>query len=83
MCRPFILALIICATVIANPARSDNVTTAIEPVANGEITLKRDAAKQLTQACCKICRKGKACGNSCISRSKTCEKPPGCACDAN
>ncbi len=35
------------------------------------------------QACCKVCRKGKACGNSCISASKTCRKPPGCACDAN
>ncbi len=33
-------------------------------------------------ACCKTCRKGKACGNSCISRTKTCHKPPGCACDA-
>ena len=32
-------------------------------------------------ACCKTCRKGKACGNSCISRSKTCRKSPGCACD--
>jgi hypothetical protein len=31
--------------------------------------------------CCKICKKGKACGNSCISRSYTCRKPPGCACD--
>ncbi|MEC8880235.1 MAG: hypothetical protein VYC49_08810 [Pseudomonadota bacterium] len=28
-----------------------------------------------------VCRKGKACGNSCISRSYTCTKPPGCACD--
>ena len=34
-------------------------------------------------ACCKICRKGKACGNSCISRSKKCTKPPGCACDGD
>lgn len=33
------------------------------------------------QGCCKICRKGKACGNSCISRSKTCHKGKGCACD--
>ena len=33
------------------------------------------------QTCCKICRKGKACGNSCISRSYTCRKPPGCACN--
>jgi hypothetical protein len=31
--------------------------------------------------CCKICRKGKACGNSCISRAYECHKGPGCACD--
>ena len=31
--------------------------------------------------CCKICSKGKVCGNSCISRSYTCHKAPGCACD--
>jgi len=33
-----------------------------------------------SQACCKVCRKGQACGNSCISRDKTCHQPPGCAC---
>ncbi|GEM_PF-578051 len=33
--------------------------------------------------CCKYCTKGKACGDSCISRSYTCHKAPGCACDAN
>lgn len=36
----------------------------------------------VTAACCKICRKGKACGDSCIARWKTCRKGPGCACDA-
>jgi hypothetical protein len=35
------------------------------------------------RSCCKICRKGKACGNSCISRSYTCHKGPGCACNAD
>ncbi len=82
MCRPSILALIIFATLIANSARSDNDTTAINPVAKVEITLKRDGAMRLAQARCKTCRKGKACGNACISRAKTCRKPPGCACDA-
>lgn len=33
------------------------------------------------QTCCKTCSKGKACGNSCIARNKTCHKGPGCACD--
>lgn len=32
-------------------------------------------------ACCKTCRRGKACGNSCISRNMVCRKGPGCACD--
>jgi hypothetical protein len=31
--------------------------------------------------CCKICRKGKACGDSCIAASKTCHKGSGCACN--
>jgi hypothetical protein len=32
------------------------------------------------QGCCKVCTSSKACGDSCISKSKTCTKPPGCAC---
>jgi hypothetical protein len=32
-------------------------------------------------ACCKICSAGKACGDSCIARSKVCHKGKGCACD--
>ncbi len=45
-------------------------------------TLLPESAQTVPAACCKTCRKGKACGNSCISRAKTCRKPPGCACDA-
>ena len=33
------------------------------------------------QECCKVCHKGKACGNSCIARDKQCHQPAGCACD--
>jgi len=32
-------------------------------------------------ACCKVCKQGKACGNSCIAQDKNCHQPPGCACD--
>ena len=52
-----------------------------------ERLLERDGAEagdpttQLSQRCCKTCRKGKACGDSCIAREKTCGKPAGCACD--
>lgn len=33
------------------------------------------------QECCKVCHKGKACGNTCIRRDYQCHQPPGCACD--
>lgn len=34
-----------------------------------------------SKKCCKVCKKGKACGDSCIAKSKTCTKDPGCACN--
>ncbi|WP_299443847.1 hypothetical protein [uncultured Rhodospira sp.] len=36
---------------------------------------------ETARACCKICHKGKACGDSCINRAYTCHRPPGCACN--
>ena len=35
------------------------------------------------RACCRYCRTGKPCGDSCISRQSTCRKGPGCACQGN
>lgn len=47
-----------------------------------ELKLLGGSSDQLiAAACCKICSKGKACGDSCISRSKQCHKGAGCACD--
>lgn len=40
-----------------------------------------EEGEEVVDVCCKHCSKGKACGDSCISRSYTCHKPPGCACD--
>lgn len=34
-----------------------------------------------SKKCCKVCKKGKACGDSCIAKSKTCTKGKGCACN--
>lgn len=39
------------------------------------------ASTRQSRTCCKICSKGKACGDSCIARNKTCRKGPGCACN--
>jgi endonuclease YncB( thermonuclease family) len=44
-------------------------------------TGKSPAMSEPAKACCKVCRKGQACGNSCISRRYTCRMPPGCACN--
>lgn len=32
-------------------------------------------------SCCKVCRSGRACGDSCISSSKSCNTRGGCACN--
>ncbi|MEX2156740.1 MAG: MBL fold metallo-hydrolase [Gemmatimonadales bacterium] len=37
---------------------------------------------RVSPACCRVCSRGKACGNSCINRAYQCRQPPGCACDA-
>jgi hypothetical protein len=34
-----------------------------------------------SQRCCRVCGRGKACGDSCIARDKTCTRGRGCACD--
>ena len=33
------------------------------------------------KVCCKVCTTSQACGDSCISKTKTCHQPPGCACN--
>lgn len=48
-----------------------------------ELTLPCAASVTVNgRACCKVCTKGQACGNSCISASYTCRQGPGCACNA-
>lgn len=40
-----------------------------------------DSCAAQGRGCCRVCSTGKACGNSCIARWKTCHKGKGCACD--
>lgn len=51
-----------------------------QPLLSREAIQAQEARPQ-RRSCCKICRKGKACGNSCISRRYTCHKGRGCACN--
>ena len=43
--------------------------------------LAEETDVEVSAACCKVCKKGKACGDSCIKKSYTCHKGKGCACD--
>ena len=54
------------------------------PAASCHLSLDSDSSASISctaARCCKVCRKGKACGNSCISRDKSCHQPRGCACN--
>ena len=42
---------------------------------------KRLDSPEASIACCRVCKKGKACGDSCIKKTYNCSKPKGCACD--
>jgi hypothetical protein len=40
------------------------------------------ATAEAPQQCCRMCKKGKPCGDGCISTTKQCKKEQGCACAA-
>jgi hypothetical protein len=49
--------------------------------ATGPVTACRGDATSPGSLCCKICTTGKACGDTCISKSDTCHISGGCACN--
>jgi hypothetical protein len=52
------------------------------PLTACESSSHRPTVVTAAKNCCKICTKGCACGDSCISCDNTCHKGEGCACDA-
>jgi hypothetical protein len=58
------------------------LTATIQERGEGPAWSAGGGPESLAQACCKVCRKGKACGDSCIAKENLCTKPKGCACDA-
>ncbi|MDF1791697.1 MAG: hypothetical protein P1U88_07305 [Thalassobaculaceae bacterium] len=88
MRRLCLVLVLLTAAFLPGPAGAEQPRVPIPPVLGDLLPPVPAAAQtpipvQIEQiaACCKICRKGKACGNSCISRDKSCHRPPGCACD--
>lgn len=91
--KVMMLMLVLCFASVASAEKSldqsSGWTTQAELVVSGEEIVCNDLvfdaipdALLIAQGgCCRMCSKGKACGNSCISRSNTCHQPRGCACD--
>jgi len=52
--------------------------------AGATASAERPVPKQCvpSESCCKVCRKGRACGNTCIRADYNYHKGRGCACDA-
>ena len=71
-----LVAFAIAPIALADPPRDP--APALESI---DPSLVQSAVPEQSKKCCKICHKGKACGDTCIARSKTCTQPPGCACD--
>ena len=59
---------------------AEELKAAFEQLQTPSQALNQSNAVHFAQSCCKRCNKGKACGDSCISRKKNCNKGKGCAC---
>jgi hypothetical protein len=93
--RQFLAAILICLSLPvfadAEAAEARELAPVVGVLTAEDIATARQRLLNLTDfgpeamlldaACCKVCSKGQACGDSCISRSKQCRKGPGCACD--
>jgi hypothetical protein len=80
--------LLAVATLVATPAsevvaqRAPETPVRETPKRQEREHPKRKQPTEDPQSCCRVCDKGKACGNTCINRRLMCHKPPGCACNA-
>ena len=84
----FVLVALAGLVASASPKQATNTLDVVFDAARGNHRSSRSIFMEdfgvsgpQAQYCCKICTVGKACGNTCISRDKTCHVGPGCACD--
>lgn len=82
--RPLLARHGIALALILGGALSAAAAPTLTPAPAGwaEIVARLGLSQPVQAAgCCKTCRAGKACGDSCISASKSCSKAKGCACN--
>jgi hypothetical protein len=79
--RAFAASLAVLAVVCLPAAAQERGADPQAEIAAAIDLLTPDLPKDVYAGCCRHCSKGKACGDGCISRTKSCGKGPGCACD--
>ena len=57
-------------------------TTSTTPTASPERRLIAESCRPRGD-CCRVCTHSQACGDACISSTRSCESRPGCACNAD
>jgi len=62
------------------PATPESAPSAVAPPDHAAVSPPASPAP--TPGCCRMCKRGRACGDVCVPRSHPCTKTKGCACDA-
>lgn len=76
-----ILALLLLSSTVAYPNDSAQAAwAAILASSERTFPLEDVTPTDYVFGCCKICSKGKPCGDTCIAQDKICHVGPGCAC---
>lgn len=85
-----ICALAVCLFSLSSAAQADTnsadstrseISTLLAAAADSAGERFQLSGRQVTaKKCCKVCTKGKPCGDTCIAQDKVCHVGPGCAC---
>lgn len=75
-----LVAVLMVSSLFANSALADTGRITSKDSPRASLASSFSSPKQY-QVCCRICSKGKACGDTCIARDRTCHVGPGCACN--
>ena len=85
--RTWMLALLLYAAVSVGGDRDTEtssqyvrrvVATAERPIPL--LDSRQQVEREMAAECCKVCTKGKPCGDTCIEKDDVCHRPRGCAC---
>jgi hypothetical protein len=64
----------------ASQYRSEFIELLEDAAGSAKTRFDLSSRKVSAAKCCKVCTKGKPCGDTCIAQDKVCHVRPGCAC---